>query len=106
MPESHHAVGFPTTCWSRVARAGDPADPEARAALEGLCRDYWYPLYAFVRCQGLDPEDASDMVQGFLADLLERQCWTASIATGAVSAPSCGPRARTTSAMNMTVPAR
>ena len=43
---------FPTTCWSRVAHAGDPSDPEARAALEGLCRDYWYPLYAFVRREG------------------------------------------------------
>jgi RNA polymerase sigma-70 factor (ECF subfamily) len=73
MPESHPAACFPTTCWSRVARAGDPADPEARAALEGLCRDYWYPLYAFVRCRGLDPEEASDVVQGFLADLLSRQ---------------------------------
>jgi RNA polymerase sigma-70 factor (ECF subfamily) len=73
MPESHAAARFPTTCWSRVARAGDPADPEARAALEGLCRDYWYPLYAFVRRRGLSAEDASDVVQGFLADLLERQ---------------------------------
>ena len=97
---------FPATRWSLVLAAKDAAAPGARKALAELCETYWYPLYAFVRCQGLDPEDASDMVQGFLADLLERQCWTASIATGAVSAPSCGPRARTTSAMNMTVPAR
>src|SRR5579863_7620397 len=40
---------FPTTQWSRIARAVDPDDPEARAALEGLCRDYWYPLYALAR---------------------------------------------------------
>jgi DNA-directed RNA polymerase specialized sigma24 family protein len=72
MAESFSAARFPTTCWSRVARAGDPADPEARAALEGLCGEYWYPLYAFVRRQGLDPDAASDLVQGFIADLLER----------------------------------
>src|SRR3954471_785792 len=72
MPEPSSAARFPTTCWSRVARAGDPADPEARAALEGLCRDYWYPLYAFARREGLAPDDASDLVQGFIADLLER----------------------------------
>jgi DNA-directed RNA polymerase specialized sigma24 family protein len=64
---------FPTTCWSRVAHAGNPSDPEARAALEGLCRDYWYPLYAFVRRRGFGPDDASDLVQGFLANLLERR---------------------------------
>jgi DNA-directed RNA polymerase specialized sigma24 family protein len=64
--------GFPTTHWSRVLRASDPNDGERREALEGLCRDYWYPLYAFVRRQGLDREAASDVVQGFLADLIER----------------------------------
>jgi RNA polymerase sigma-70 factor (ECF subfamily) len=72
MPEPSSAAHFPTTNWSRVVRAGDPADPEARAALEGLCRDYWYPLYAFARRRGLSPDDASDLIQGFFADLIER----------------------------------
>ena len=66
-------AGFPTTHWSRVLRAGDPNDRQSRDALEELCRDYWYPLYAFVRRQGLDREAASDVVQGFLADLIERR---------------------------------
>ena len=52
--------------------AGDPTDREGRDALEQLCRDYWYPLYAFARRQGLDREEAGDLVQGFLADLIER----------------------------------
>jgi len=72
MFETPRAARFPTTCWSRVAHASDPSDPEARAALEGLSRDYWYPLYAFVRRRGFSPEDAGDLVQGFFADLLER----------------------------------
>ena len=54
-------------------RAASPASPEARDALEGLCRDYWYPLYAFVRRKGHDPENAQDLVQGLFADLLERE---------------------------------
>jgi DNA-directed RNA polymerase specialized sigma24 family protein len=66
-------AGFPTTHWSRVLRASDPNDRECRDALEGLCRDYWYPLYAFVRRQGLDHEGASDVVQAFLTDLIERR---------------------------------
>jgi RNA polymerase sigma factor (sigma-70 family) len=63
---------FPTTCWGRILEASDPTAPEARAALEGLCRDYWYPLYAFVRRKGHDPETAQDLVQGLFAHLLER----------------------------------
>jgi RNA polymerase sigma factor (sigma-70 family) len=67
------AEGFPTTHWSRVLRAGDPADRGSREALEHLCRDYWYPLYAFVRRRGLDRDQAGDLVQGFLTDLIERR---------------------------------
>jgi DNA-directed RNA polymerase specialized sigma24 family protein len=63
---------FPTTRWSRVVQAADPADPGARVALGDLCRDYWFPLYAFVRRKGVSPPEAEDLVQGFLADLLER----------------------------------
>jgi RNA polymerase sigma factor (sigma-70 family) len=66
------AARFPTTRWSRIFRAGHPADPGARTALEALCRDYWFPLYVFVRRHGLSPDEAEDIVQGFLADLLER----------------------------------
>ena len=71
-PAGTDAGRFPTTRWSRVAAAGDPASPGGRAALEGLCRDYWYPLYALVRRKGYGPDEAADLVQGFLADLLER----------------------------------
>jgi len=66
------AAGFPTTCWGRILTAGEPAGPEARAALEGLCRDYWYLLYAFVRRKGHAPETAQDLVQGVFTSLLER----------------------------------
>jgi DNA-directed RNA polymerase specialized sigma24 family protein len=66
------AARYPTTRWSRVIRAGDSADPSARPALEELCRDYWFPLYAFVRRHGLSRHEAEDIVQGLLADLIER----------------------------------
>ena len=73
MSEESSATRFPTTCWGRIRAAGDPDAPEARAALEGLCRDYWYPLYAFIRRKGHDPETARDLVQGLFAGLLERE---------------------------------
>jgi RNA polymerase sigma-70 factor (ECF subfamily) len=64
---------FPTTRWSLVAAARDPASPEAAEALRHLCQAYWYPLYAFVRRQGHSVHDAQDLTQGFFTDLIERR---------------------------------
>jgi RNA polymerase sigma-70 factor (ECF subfamily) len=50
-----------------IRRAADAADPGCRAALEELCRAYWYPIYAFVRKTGLAHEDAQDLTQEFLS---------------------------------------
>lgn len=68
-PQAHGGV-FATTHWSVVLAAGDPASPKAGAALETLCRTYWYPLYAYLRRSGHRPEDAEDLVQGFFVHLL------------------------------------
>src|SRR5438128_9551345 len=66
------AVAFTTTHWS-VVLAAQGESPEAKAALEKLCRTYWRPLYAFVRRQGYSHEEAEDLTQGFFAVLLERR---------------------------------
>jgi RNA polymerase sigma factor (sigma-70 family) len=63
---------FVTTHWSVVVRAGQESSSEAREALESLYRNYWYPLYAYVRRQGHTIEDAQDLTQEFFARLLER----------------------------------
>jgi RNA polymerase sigma-70 factor (ECF subfamily) len=47
--------------------------PAAQAALEKLCSTYWRPIYGFVRRQGVGPEEAKDLTQGFFALLLERR---------------------------------
>ncbi|HYT53808.1 MAG TPA: sigma-70 family RNA polymerase sigma factor [Verrucomicrobiae bacterium] len=54
-----------------LAAQGESA--EAKAALEKLCRIYWWPLYGFVRREGYKPEDAQDLTQAFFARLLERR---------------------------------
>ena len=61
---------FPITQWSVVLRAGASPDAQAHAALESLCRRYWYPLYTFARRQGRDHHAAEDCTQEFLARLL------------------------------------
>jgi RNA polymerase sigma-70 factor (ECF subfamily) len=45
----------------------------SHAALERLCQLYWPPLYAYVRRDGLSPHDAQDVVQDFIARLLDRE---------------------------------
>ena len=68
---------FCTTHWSTVLRAGDPQSIECVAALEKLCRAYWYPLYAYVRRQGHTAHDAQDLTQEFLSRLLEHNALVA-----------------------------
>ena len=62
---------FMTTRWTMVLQAGGEG-VEREAAVEQLCRAYWYPVYAFIRRQGQKPEDAQDLTQGFFAKMLRR----------------------------------
>jgi DNA-directed RNA polymerase specialized sigma24 family protein len=64
---------FATTHWSVVLATANEDSPQAAAALEQLCRTYWYPLYAYIRRRGYGHEDAQDFTQGFLLQLLQRR---------------------------------
>ena len=61
-----------TTSWTQVLAAREAPSTEAREALEALCQAYWYPLYAFVRHQGYDADEAADLTQAYFAELLEK----------------------------------
>lgn len=63
---------FVTTHWSVVLSARQKDSPHSDAALESLCRAYWYPLYAYVRRQGRSPHDAQDLTQEFFSRLLHK----------------------------------
>ena len=65
-------AAFTTTHWSVVLEAQGES-PAAQEALEKLCRTYWRPIFAFLRRQGLRPDEAEDITQGFFAELLERR---------------------------------
>ena len=67
------ARDFRSTHWSVVLAAGNSQSKETTAALEKLCRTYWYPLYAFVRRQGWNEHDSQDLTQAFFAYLLEKK---------------------------------
>jgi len=59
-------VRFAKTSWDLVRAASQSK------GMDDLIRLYWKPLYYFIRQKGFDNETAKDMVQGFLADALER----------------------------------
>src|SRR5258705_13847626 len=59
---------FQTTHWSVVLAAA-----EAHAALEQLCRTYWYPLYAFIRREGCKADEAQDLTQAFFVRIPGRR---------------------------------
>ncbi len=63
---------FAATRWSIVLSARSNNSPASAIALETLCRNYWRPLYAFVRRQGRSSHDAQDLTQAFFARLLEK----------------------------------
>lgn len=63
---------FATTHWTVVLAAGNPDHPDAVAALNSLCRTYWYPVYAYVRRKGRNAAEAEDLTQDFFSRLLGR----------------------------------
>jgi RNA polymerase sigma-70 factor (ECF subfamily) len=64
---------FPPTRWTLVSSATGKDSAESAAALEAICRAYWYPLYAYVRRCGHPPHDAQDLTQEFFCRLLEKR---------------------------------
>jgi RNA polymerase sigma factor (sigma-70 family) len=61
---------FPDTRWTRVRNASGPDEMHDAGERNELCKDYWYPIYAFLRRSGHSPHDAEDSTQKFFAYLL------------------------------------
>jgi RNA polymerase sigma factor (sigma-70 family) len=64
---------FPNTRWSLVLTAKGSSTSESGAALEAICRSYWYPLYAYARRSGHSPHDAQDLTQEFFYQMLQKR---------------------------------
>ncbi len=64
---------FSTTRWSVVLSAGGHDEPAGREALAQLCRDYWHPVYVFIRRSGRNREEATDLTQEYFTRMIERE---------------------------------
>src|SRR6185503_7051707 len=71
------AWDFTTTHWSVVLAAGGNQDTRSAAALDALCRAYWYPLYFYVRRLGQTAPEAQDSIQEFFLRVLQKNSLTA-----------------------------
>jgi RNA polymerase sigma-70 factor (ECF subfamily) len=64
---------FHTTHWTVVLTARDKESAGAQEALGNLCSSYWYPLYVYIRRQGINPHEAEDLTQEFFHRLLQKE---------------------------------
>lgn len=64
---------FPPTHWTVVISAGKDSSPDAREAFGRLYETYRSALVAFLRGQGRTEDEASELVHGFFAFLLENR---------------------------------
>jgi RNA polymerase sigma factor (sigma-70 family) len=64
---------FVTTRWSVILEAAHLDSPRAIEGFAQLYRDYWAPLYAYVRRRGRSPHEAEELTQDFFVTLLQRE---------------------------------
>lgn len=62
---------FLTTHWSLIEKVNstDPRDKD-QALIEQLIKQYWKPVYCYIRRRGHDNEEAKDLVQGFFQEVV------------------------------------
>jgi len=75
--EARKGGGFAPTPWTIVMTAGAGATSESAEALERLCRAYWPPVFAHLRCQGFTGHQAEDLAQEFFSRLLRSNAFAA-----------------------------
>ncbi|HOD81812.1 MAG: hypothetical protein BWX88_04949 [Planctomycetes bacterium ADurb.Bin126] len=61
---------FQTTAWTQLAELRAGGEPARKAAIQQLIEQYWKPIYCYLRRKGCDNEDAKDLTQGFLQDVV------------------------------------
>ena len=69
-PDKTSASPFPTTSWTLIQKVQKGSAADAAKAMESLCRQYWYAIYAFARRHGFSAPDAEDMTQTFFQRLI------------------------------------
>lgn len=61
---------FPSTHWTVIQEAGPGDNDHSRRVIGDLLRDYWKPVYCYLRHRGHSNEEAKDLTQGFFQDVV------------------------------------
>lgn len=64
-PKANSRDGFVNTNWASLQAAG-LGGAHVEVARDEICLNYRQPLYFYIRRKGHSPEDAEDLIQGFL----------------------------------------
>ncbi len=73
MPNPDGHASFPATQWTLIRRVQSGSEEDAAHAMEEVCRQYWYSIYAFARSNGFSPHDAEDLTQIFFQRLVSSE---------------------------------
>jgi len=65
-----HSSPFPTTHWTLIQCVQEGSPEEAAKAMEEICRNYWFPIYAYLRRSGRSAHDSEDITQAFFERLI------------------------------------
>lgn len=68
--KSKTPAAFPSTRWSLIQVIQERGADAAKPAMDEICRNYWLPVYVFIRRGGKNAIDAEDLTQGFFEKLL------------------------------------
>ena len=61
---------FPTTHWTMIGKVQPGNDAHSRFLIGCLVRDYWRPVYCYLRRRGHGNEEAKDLTQGFFQEVV------------------------------------
>ena len=61
---------FPTTHWTVIDQVEPGNTAQSRLLIGRLVRDYWKPVYCYLRRKGYDNEEAKDLTQGFFQEVV------------------------------------
>ena len=69
-PGQTDALGYSRTNWSMIMDAASESTTVSATALDRVIQRYWPAVFGFIRSSGKSADEASDLTQGFLCDVL------------------------------------
>jgi hypothetical protein len=74
MSSEHTRAVFPDTSWSLIDAVNAEDHPQYAKAMDILASIYWPAVYAYLRKKNYSREEATEIVQGFFADIVLNRC--------------------------------